>query len=88
MMMKTRVLLSLCVGTVVAGGPLLAIHLGRASTATWADWLAFVWVPGALISKSILRLQPHDRPYVVWSIVLSGGLYAVVSALLLKRYWK
>lgn len=88
MTMTTRVLMSLCVGAIVAGGPLLVIRLGGANGGTWADWLAFVWVPGALIAKSILRLQPHDGPYVVWSILLSGVLYTVVSAEVLRRYWR
>lgn len=88
MTMITRVLVSLCVGAIVAGGPLLVIRSGGANGGTWADWFALVWVPGGLIAKSVLRLQPHDGPYVVWSIVLSGALYAVVSAVLLRRYWR
>ncbi len=87
-MTKNRVLLSLCVGALVAGGPALVILLNPSSTDTWTDWLAFVWVPGALISEWVLRLRTHDSPFVDWSIVLSGVLYAVVSALLLRRYWK
>lgn len=69
MTMTTRVLVPLCVGAIVAGGPLLAIRLGGATGGTWADCLALIRVPGGLIAKSVLRLQPHDGPYLVWSIV-------------------
>ena len=86
--MKSRLLVSLLAGGVLAGGPALVIFLTRRSAAAWTEWLALAWVPGALISKWILRLRPHDAPYVDCSIILSGAVYAVACVLLLKRYWK
>lgn len=86
--MKSWLPVSLLIGCVLIGGPLVALTLHPTSTAAWTDWVALVWVPGALISRWVLRLQPHDAPFVLWSIALSGGLYTVVSALLLKRFWK
>ena len=62
MTMTARVLVPLCVGAIVAGGPLLVIRLAAANGGTWADRSGFVWAPGALIAEWVLRLQPHDRP--------------------------
>ena len=70
-MTKNRVLLSLCVGALVAGGPALVILLNPSSTDTWTHWSALNGT-SVLISEWVLRLRTHDSPFVDWSIVLSG----------------
>jgi hypothetical protein len=82
--MTKRMLLSLLVGSAMSGVPVLIVHLNRNSAASWVDAFAFAWTPGLLLARLIPGLQLHDRPYFVWSVVLSGVVYAVVCALLLR----
>lgn len=84
--MMKRAFVSLLIGSILSGVPaLVVLATPEKATGRWFDWVAVVWVPGAFISRWVLRLQPHDRPFVVWSVVLSSFVYAAVCGLLLSR---